>query len=235
MVAARLSGACARRDTVGRLGGDEFVVLLELDPTASPELVAERISRCCAADRARRRCDGASSRSRRASGSRSGGARARTSCCVTPISRSTRRRRRARTATAVRVERCRPPPGSPRCSRWTSATRSPRSSLFLLYQPTFDLRSESVNGVEALLRWRHPTRGVIAPGRVHPDRRGDRADRRDRALGAARGLRAGRAWQRTGAPARHVGQRLGAPARRGRVRRRRPRGADDERSGSRRR
>lgn len=35
--------------------------------------------------------------------------------------------------------------------------------LFLLYQPTFDLQSESVIGVEALIRWRHPTRDVIPP------------------------------------------------------------------------
>jgi len=35
--------------------------------------------------------------------------------------------------------------------------------LFLLYQPTFDLQSESVIGVEALIRWRHPTRAVIPP------------------------------------------------------------------------
>jgi EAL domain-containing protein (putative c-di-GMP-specific phosphodiesterase class I) len=35
--------------------------------------------------------------------------------------------------------------------------------LFLLYQPTFDLRSKSVAGVEALIRWRHPTRGVVSP------------------------------------------------------------------------
>jgi EAL domain-containing protein (putative c-di-GMP-specific phosphodiesterase class I) len=37
------------------------------------------------------------------------------------------------------------------------------NQLFLLYQPTFDLQSESVIGVEALIRWRHPTRGVIPP------------------------------------------------------------------------
>jgi EAL domain-containing protein (putative c-di-GMP-specific phosphodiesterase class I) len=35
--------------------------------------------------------------------------------------------------------------------------------LFLQYQPTFDLQSERVIGVEALIRWNHPTRGVIAP------------------------------------------------------------------------
>ena len=35
--------------------------------------------------------------------------------------------------------------------------------LFLLYQPMFDLEDERVVGVEALLRWRHPTSGVVAP------------------------------------------------------------------------
>lgn len=38
-----------------------------------------------------------------------------------------------------------------------------RDQFFLLYQPTFDLQSETITGVEALLRWRHPTRGVVAP------------------------------------------------------------------------
>src|SRR5437764_14301390 len=35
--------------------------------------------------------------------------------------------------------------------------------LFLVYQPTFDLRTERAIGFEALLRWRHPNRGVIPP------------------------------------------------------------------------
>jgi EAL domain-containing protein (putative c-di-GMP-specific phosphodiesterase class I) len=35
--------------------------------------------------------------------------------------------------------------------------------FFLLYQPTFDLKTNSVTGVEALIRWQHPTRGVLAP------------------------------------------------------------------------
>jgi EAL domain-containing protein (putative c-di-GMP-specific phosphodiesterase class I) len=35
--------------------------------------------------------------------------------------------------------------------------------LFLQYQPTFDLKSEAVIGVEALIRWQHPTRGTVQP------------------------------------------------------------------------
>jgi diguanylate cyclase (GGDEF)-like protein/PAS domain S-box-containing protein len=38
-----------------------------------------------------------------------------------------------------------------------------RDELFLLYQPIFDLQSENIIGVEALIRWRHPSRGVIPP------------------------------------------------------------------------
>jgi diguanylate cyclase (GGDEF)-like protein len=34
----------------------------------------------------------------------------------------------------------------------------------LAYQPRFDLRTGGVVGVEALLRWHHPTRGMVPPG-----------------------------------------------------------------------
>jgi diguanylate cyclase (GGDEF)-like protein len=34
----------------------------------------------------------------------------------------------------------------------------------LFYQPQLDLRTHRVVGAEALIRWRHPTRGLVAPG-----------------------------------------------------------------------
>jgi EAL domain-containing protein (putative c-di-GMP-specific phosphodiesterase class I) len=35
--------------------------------------------------------------------------------------------------------------------------------FFLVYQPTIDLETNGFAGVEALIRWRHPTRGVLGP------------------------------------------------------------------------
>ena len=40
--------------------------------------------------------------------------------------------------------------------------------FFLLYQPFVHLTSGAVTGVEALLRWRHPTRGVLPPSEFIP-------------------------------------------------------------------
>ena len=37
------------------------------------------------------------------------------------------------------------------------------AELFLLYQPLFSLKDQTLIGVEALVRWRHPHRGVVAP------------------------------------------------------------------------
>ena len=40
--------------------------------------------------------------------------------------------------------------------------------LVLDYQPIVELASERITGVEALVRWRHPTRGLLGPGQFIP-------------------------------------------------------------------
>jgi diguanylate cyclase len=42
------------------------------------------------------------------------------------------------------------------------------SQFTLHYQPQLDLRTGEVFGVEALVRWRHPTRGLVAPDQFLP-------------------------------------------------------------------
>lgn len=40
--------------------------------------------------------------------------------------------------------------------------------LFLMYQPKIDLRNDTMCGVEALIRWNHPTRGVLTAEHFMP-------------------------------------------------------------------
>ena len=40
--------------------------------------------------------------------------------------------------------------------------------FFVLYQPTVDIRTGRVTGAEALVRWRHPSRGVVGPAQFIP-------------------------------------------------------------------
>jgi len=43
-----------------------------------------------------------------------------------------------------------------------------RDELILHYQPIVDLRNHAIVGVEALVRWRHPSRGLLDPGEFIP-------------------------------------------------------------------
>jgi len=43
-----------------------------------------------------------------------------------------------------------------------------RGEFRLVYQPKFDLKTERPSGAEALLRWHHPTRGIVSPGQFIP-------------------------------------------------------------------
>ena len=67
-----------------------------------------------------------------------------------------------------------------------------KGQLRVVFQPSVDASSEAVTGFEALIRWDHPEHGAGQPGDVHPARRGNRPDQRDRRMGAAHRLRRSR-------------------------------------------
>jgi len=70
--------------------------------------------------------------------------------------------------------------------------------LFLVYQPMFDLRDERLVGVEALLRWRHPSDGVIAPDVFIPIAEQNGSIVRIGRWVLERACARGAAWQRDG-------------------------------------
>ena len=89
-------------------------------------------------------------------------------CCAAPTSRFTVPRRRAAA----------PTPSSRRASTSarSSAARSrpilrlalERDEFELVYQPLFDLEHNRICSFEALLRWHHPTRGLVSPAEFIP-------------------------------------------------------------------
>ena len=46
--------------------------------------------------------------------------------------------------------------------------RSRSKQFELAYQPKVDVKSGAVHSVEALIRWRHPQRGLISPNEFIP-------------------------------------------------------------------
>jgi PAS domain S-box-containing protein/diguanylate cyclase (GGDEF)-like protein len=80
--------------------------------------------------------------------------------------------------------------------------------LTVLYQPILDLRGGRISGVEALVRWNHPLRGVIAPNEFipHAERAGVVADIDAWVLATA--CRQMRAWREAGVPSLRVAVNL---------------------------
>ena len=99
----------------------------------------------------------------------------------------------------LRADDARGDRGPARACRPSCPSAVDGGELVVYYQPIVASRPASTYGVEALVRWRHPTRGLRRARRVHPAGRGERGDPRPRPLGAVRGLpRGGAAGGATG-------------------------------------
>ncbi len=159
-VAARLSATLRGSDTIGRLGGDEFVVLVESDGETNAELVAERL--LTALEQPFQISGTAVSVSASiglAAGDRqSAGEMLRDADIALYEAKAAGKHRvvvfRPEMHVAVRDH----------LQLEMDIRRSLlQDELFLVYQPIWDLEATRVTGVEALLRWHHPTRGVVGP------------------------------------------------------------------------
>jgi predicted signal transduction protein with EAL and GGDEF domain len=165
-VAMRLQAATRDADTAARLSGDEFLVLVDCEGLdGGPERVAGRLR-----DLSRERCELETAPGRQLSITASIGiaygldqsaeelvAEADVALYVAKTSGKNRYVVFAPGMETAAQDRLR--------LEMDLADALEQHELFLVYQPTIDLRTERTIAVEALLRWRHPARGVLEPER----------------------------------------------------------------------
>jgi diguanylate cyclase (GGDEF)-like protein/PAS domain S-box-containing protein len=162
-IGRRLTGVARRSDTVARLGGDEFVVLCPaLDRRTGPEGVGRRIVRAIAAPYIDK------------------GRNLSVTCSVgiaVTNDPATEPDRMIRDADATMFEAKKAGrnrhhvyrAGAGRTTLHTELSRAIKNDeLFVAYQPLFSLQTLQLTGAEALVRWRHPERGVLPPDSFVP-------------------------------------------------------------------
>ncbi len=164
MVGERLQGAVRDEDTVGRLGGDEFVVLIETSAHDSTiEILAQRLLE------ALRRPVALGEHNRSYSFTASVGV-------ATGSYTSSDELLRDADLALYSAKSA----GKDRYALFDSSMKADGAAglelglelsaalwekqLFLAYQPIFSLPGQTVVAAEALLRWNHPERGVVAFG-----------------------------------------------------------------------
>jgi diguanylate cyclase (GGDEF)-like protein len=164
IIANRLSSVLRETDTVGRLGGDEFVVLVEGETlSAGAELVAERI---LAVLRQPFELDSAPGRPQPCSASIgiALGQRPSADELLRDADLAMYQAKQAGKDRYVLFEESMQTDSADRIELETDLGGAlANDEFYLLYQPTFDLQTQVVTGVEALIRWAHPARGVVTP------------------------------------------------------------------------
>ena len=168
-VAGRLVGLLRTSDTVGRLGGDEFVVLAEgVSLSDGPEAIADRIRQVL---RPAFFVEGFESVPLTVSASVGIAVGDRTSAqdLLRDADIALYRAKGAGRDQAVVFEEAMQRAANDRLILRSELDAGLATGQFaLLYQPIVDLTDLRIEGVEALIRWNHPTKGLITPDRFIP-------------------------------------------------------------------
>jgi len=168
-IAARLDGVVRDTDALGRLGADEFVVLAEeVSLAAGPELIAERLL-------------GALREPFKLAGTPETDLTVTASLGVAMGERSSAEHFLRDADIALHRAKWE---GKDRYLMFEAGMQDAvqihmalemdlrraleNGEFFLLYQPTFDLSDMTPTGVEALIRWEHPERGIVQPNDFIP-------------------------------------------------------------------
>ncbi len=163
-VSARLEGVVRDVDALGRLGGDEFVVISEdLSLDAGPELIAERLLSALHPP-----FNLGSDQQIRVSITASVGIAIADGISAEEILRDAdiamyRAKWDGKDRYAVFETGMQHAMQHDMELEMDLREALEKDEFFLVYQPTFDLGDMSPTGLEALIRWKHPTRGEVQP------------------------------------------------------------------------
>src|SRR5207248_4683019 len=167
-VGERLQSTVRDQDTVGRLGGDEFVVLGELTADGVKlDLLADRLTDCLREpvelDRGQKAISITASIGVAVGRYTTPDALLRDADLALYAAKASGKDRYALFDTSMSTGL------DVRLALQAELSRAlEEEQFFLLYQPIFDLRDGHVAGVEALIRWAHPTKGIVGPDRFIP-------------------------------------------------------------------